>query len=383
MPRSRRSLPLRLLLAAMSLLVTLGLAEIALRLLPQRGPVGDIFYQDAERHETKDLAAAMARGMVELLHPPEQSPRLRGRFAPGMRGYICYRDQDKLRRPWLDEQGCVPVAISRWGIREREEIGPDKPPGQRRIVCIGDSFTFAWGVPVEAGWVRLLERDLRRTGQDIVTVNCGAAGAIVVDEYWHALRTRFHVFQPDAVVVGICLNDLLPCNGLCVIWPGPAPTGIALVDRVRALWHDPLAVPPDVDLVGHLLALPQQEGERNRLYNDDIPFAAMWSQQAPQHALIAMRDWCRERQVPFAVVLWPFLQGLGPGEHYPFTRMHELVVAFCAANGVPCLDLLPTLRGRVPAAELWVTPADMHPNPRAHELAAEAVSPFIKDHCRF
>ncbi len=88
-----------------------------------------------------------------------------------------------------------------------------------------------------------------------------------------------------------------------------------------------------------------------------------------------MSGWCDERGIPFTVILWPFLQGLGT-DHYPFEGMHERVAEFCRAQGIHFLDLLPVLRD-VPARELWVTPSDLHVNPRGHRLAAGPIARFL------
>lgn len=379
------SLPKKLLLLLVALVLALACGEMLLRLFagPLR-PLGQLSYRDSEGHDFGDLAEAVGRGMVVPLDP-QLTPRPRYRFAPGMRGWLCYSDQPRLRRDWLDADGCVEVRMNEWGLRERDDIRPDnKAPGERRIVCIGDSFTFGWGVPVEQCWVRRLENELRRDGKNVRTVNCGAAGALVADEYWWGLQHRFGAFQPDCVVVTLCMNDLLPSNGLCVLGTAAAkPSGLLLLDYARQLFAgDPLALDPNVDWVELLLHLPREQTDAGRLTGPDAPFEAMWSQGTPQKSLHAMRDWCAERRIAFAVVLWPFLQGLGDGEFYPFTKMHDLVAAFCKGEGIPFLDLLPVLRSHR-SSELWVTPADMHPNPRAQSLVVPQLKAFLAANCGF
>ena len=382
----RRRLLARLLAAAVATLVMLGLVEAALRIFAEPSQVpGQHYFRDKDREpvgqagqEQSVLAEAVRRGLIEML-PADQSPRPRQRFAPGARFYICYQDHEQLQQDWLDQQGCVEVRINSYGLREREELRPDnKQAGERRIVCIGDSFTFGWGIPVEQCWVRLLEQALRRDDDGIRTINCGASGALVVDEYWWGLRTRFGLFDPDIVIVSLYLNDLLPSSGLCVLGPTPPPSALRLVDLVRrTLARDPLDLDPSHDWVAGLQALAKEDGEIGGFYGPDKPFEAMWSQRAPQHALVAMRDWCQERKIPLLITLWPFLQGLGPTAHYPFQAMHDQVGQFCKKMGLPFLDLKPLLETR-PAQQLWVTPADLHANPTGQRLVVPPLVKFVR-----
>jgi lysophospholipase L1-like esterase len=372
----RRSRPLAVAALAMAATAgALGLAELGLRLLPPPRPLGELSY---ELPDGTPIAFSKAVEEGRIVPVPWAAPRPRYMIGPGQQYYLRYTDQETLRRDWLDERGRVWVENNRFGLRERADIDEQKPAGQRRILCLGDSFTFGWGIPVEQNWVRLLEDDLRRDGQDVRTVNCGAAGTVCVDEYWYGLKNRFHVLQPDAVVLTICLNDLIPSSGLNYLVP-PRSTGLHLLDRLRAIaGRRPIDLDPSFDWVGFLLALPKEEGLAADLYEpSNKPFEAMWSQGVPQKSLREAKAWCDARKIPFLVVLWPFLQGLGPGRWYPFGKLHQLVAADCAAAGIPFLDVLPALQG-TPDEELWVTPADPHPNPLAQRLVLPAIRQFVR-----
>ena len=358
-------------------------AEAGLRIFvgPIR-PRGALYFRDSkgERVAVEGAhAEARNRGLVEEL-PPEQTPRPRSRFAPGARFFMCYEDAHRLDADWLDSDGCVEVQINEFGLRERAEIRPgNKAEGERRIVCIGDSFTFGWGIPVEQCWVRKLEEDLRTSHGDVRTVNCGASGALTVDEYEFGLRTRFGQFQPDVVIVSIYLNDLIPSHGLCVLGAQPKQTGYLLLDYFRAAASpSPLALDPSADWVAGALGLPREVGESMGVYGPDKPFDGMWSQGSPQRSLAAMADWCREHKSYLLVTLWPFLQELGPSEHYPFTKLHAMVSDQCRDLSLPILDLLPILKSGQPTSSYWVTPADMHANPSAQRLVRPAIAEFVR-----
>ncbi|MEO6598153.1 MAG: GDSL-type esterase/lipase family protein [Planctomycetota bacterium] len=360
--------------------MALLLAELAVRALVSTEPLGRVSYATADGAPiTRE--EAFARGLIVWVDA-DKTPRPRAMFAPSQTFFLCYTDANKLRQSWLDEHGRVQVRINSQGFRDRDDLTVEKPPGERRILCLGDSFTFAWGIPEELGWVRLLEGELRKSNGNVRTVNCGACGTVCVDEYWWALQHRFHVLSPDAVIMTLCLNDLIASSGLNLLGPSPA-TGIRLVDMLQgAFGRSPLQLDPNRDWVDELLKLPEKDGTDALLYGSDKPFAAMWSQGTPQLCFRATKAWCDERKIPFVVILWPFLQGLGPARFYPYRKLHDLVAADCKAAGIPFLDVLPELEG-TPEEELWVTPNDAHCNPLAQRLALPAIHRFVATHTRF
>ncbi|MEC8652717.1 MAG: GDSL-type esterase/lipase family protein [Planctomycetota bacterium] len=378
-PKRPRPRPIvKLLAVSVATLAALGLAEVTVRLLASQPRVlGAIGFETEDGAPIANYAEGVQQGLIVAV--PDPKPRPRFMFRPGLRFFITYRDQDVLQRDWLDERGRVSNRINSAGVRDREELTQPKPAGQRRIVCVGDSFTFGWGIPEEQNWVRMLEDSLRADGADVRTVNCGAAGTVCVDEYVDGLQRRFARFEPDAVVLTICLNDLMGSDGLLVLGP-PVDTGSALLDLLLgAAGRGPLALDPGYDWVQDLMDMPEiyPDGTPNPRFGADKPFASMWSQGTPQKSLREAKSWCDSRSIPFMVVLWPFLQGLGEGRHYPFQKLHDLVASDMDQAGIPLLDVTAALQG-TDHEELWVTPADTHPNPTAQRLAAPAITRFVR-----
>ena len=313
--------------------------------------------------------------------------RTRSTWGPDQHFYLCYRGLADFpaRARYFDGDGCVECRSNSAGIRDREEVvALPKPAGQRRIVCIGDSFTFGWGVAVDDAWPRRVERVLRERDDGIRTVNCGAAGAIYVDEYASALEHRFGHFDPDAVVVSLCLNDLIPSSN-ALAHAEPPPWLLRNSRLLRDLLQGyalaaSLRIDPDRDLVGELLALPDERYPpwATALPPNSVGRAALWAGGGAQRGLIAMRDWCAARDLPFGVVIWPYFQGLGANEHYPFARIHRLVGDFCGEQGIPFFDLLPTFERQVAqSSDLWVCVADYLGNERAQAMATPPLADFL------
>lgn len=365
-----RKLAFRLVAFCAAAIAALAVAEVLVRTFRKPVRAHTLEFRNVDGSPVDPVAAIESGELISL--PAEQSalghPVLT--FGPGIRFKLCYEDLD---RPWLDRDGCVEVRINSAGIRERESLAAPKPAGQRRIVCLGDSVTFGYGVPIEACWTRLVEAELRRFDDGIRTVNCGFAASQLADEYWLGLRHRFHRFEPDLVLVTLCLNDLIPINaGMAHMLP-PIRSSSAFLSELRDLWRGGrLALDPATDHGARLL----DAGPGHPRYRQNPSLAdRLWRSGTPQDSLRAMRDWCDARGVGFAVVLWPLFQGLEEGASYPFETVHTVVGAFCETEQIPLLDLLPTFRGQA-STSLWVAPNDAHGNPTAQRIATPAIAAF-------
>lgn len=94
--------------------------------------------------------------------------------------------------------------INRLGFRDRE-FALTRGAGTR-ILAIGDSFTYGWGVSVEQSWPKLLESGLREQGRDVEVANLGQPGASPV-VYAQTAAKAIPLLKPDIVVIGITQGD--------------------------------------------------------------------------------------------------------------------------------------------------------------------------------
>ena len=117
---------------------------------------------------------------------------------------------------------------------------------RRRIVALGDSFTYGWGVDGEQTWPAVLERLLRAGGEEVEVANLGQGG-VTSDEYARVAERALPVLKPDLVIVGVLQGDDL---GQLVLAEGPrGPRGAVkalltatvpeLLARARALRSQP------------------------------------------------------------------------------------------------------------------------------------------------
>jgi hypothetical protein len=257
------------------------------------------------------------------------------------------------------------------------ELAP-KPPGVRRVMVVGDSFTEGQGVKEPDTYPRRLEALLNASGTGRWEVRNCARRATDFPELYAAFE-QVLPYRPDVVVYGMVLNDpdrsadfqsrQTYVNDWILdrgrILDADAPSGLRAMDsRLVALVSDRIdgyrTSRATLRWYREMYAEPNREGwERTREY------------------LRQMNQRTQAAGGRFLVATWPLLVGL---DRYPFADVHETIARFCLAAGIPHHDLLPVLQGH-PKASLWVHPVDMHPNDNAHRLAAESlVQPILALH---
>lgn len=105
-------------------------------------------------------------------------------------------------------QGAVTVT-NQLGLREKT-INPVKKPGTLRILCLGASPTFGWGVAEEYRYSNVLEQLLRHSplaGGNVEVINAGIIG---YSSYQGAglLKKLLPVLKPDIVTIPFVVNDV-------------------------------------------------------------------------------------------------------------------------------------------------------------------------------
>ena len=101
-----------------------------------------------------------------------------------------------------------PFSYNKWGMRE-VEFPVKKPEGQIRILALGDSITFGYGLPYEMAWPKLLESRLAETYEDknIFCINTAGVGA-TTHQQMDFYKKLGRQFGASVVIVGFTTNDV-------------------------------------------------------------------------------------------------------------------------------------------------------------------------------
>ena len=131
----------------------------------------------------------------------------------------------RLRRgAGLMSQG-VSVRVNRFGLRGAE-IAREPARDERRILVLGDSVAYGWGLAEADTFPVLLEEELRGLGLDVEVLNAGVPG-YNTESAVALLRHTGLPLAPDSLVLGVSLNDFDAT-------PRLSPLGLLLTGEARA-----------------------------------------------------------------------------------------------------------------------------------------------------
>ena len=267
--------------------------------------------------------------------------------------------------PW-----CVKYEHSSKGIRDREL--PDQPAeGVMRIACIGDSFVFGEGVPIEKTIARQLGALL---GKKYEVINGGQVGANTMDELQilaaiakgaNCQRAIF-VFIPNDIPVHPRLaqrqkyiNDLVQIRDQ------------NLDDYKKTTWHGGYL--KSIGLMTAPFEMEKIKRETIQWYLDSYdPRYNAENMKVFRETIqtIPKIPGCRS-----VFVIYPLMEGFESG--YPLYSIHEKVKAIAEDAGLPVLDLTSAFAGQK-TSNLWVHSTDHHPNGKANAIAAQAINEWLR-----
>ncbi len=291
--------------------------------------------------------------------------------------------------------------INSQGVRGTQVYGP-VTPDRTRLLCIGDSFTFGWGVEADQAFPALLNADKSAAGQPIESINAGVIGygtsheVAWMHEYGWAL-------QPKIVVVGFFVgNDVTDVMRDMIYNKTNTPEQQAVVDMVwrlkgqgsqqgdvetwlkanshayvflnkiyERLMPAPPKQQPDMTNTAYNY-LKQEPPERATGWNTTLSLLDELHWKAEQYgaALVVVAIPAKEQVDATA---WQDMQksfGLTAAD-LDRDLPQQRLAAWSAGSGVPVIDLLPGFRA-AGNQQLYFN-ADPHWTPAGHALAAQLI----------
>jgi hypothetical protein len=271
-------------------------------------------------------------------------------------------------KPGLDGSflGC-PVRTNRFGMRG-PEIERKKPPGTRRVMGLGDSVMFGWGVDEEQSYLGILDHELRRR-QPVEVLNLAVPGyntAMQVADF----VDRGSAFEPDLVILHVVNNDLDPPRFLLDPRPVWGLDRLFLFDLFRGAadaggrWIQPR----DFETL--------DREERERL---DERYGHLVGERAFKKALATLASISAKRGFEVVVVvprcgreMWSMVCGAASDHGFAVIEIAPRLSRHLVEHGLPN-----DRDGWIEA--FWLSRSDPHPSSLSHRIHAEAILEWIDE----
>jgi hypothetical protein len=328
----------RALLLGGGVVVALGIAEVAVRLLAPAAP----------RPRITEPAG---------VSPFERTDKGLYVYRPGASFSHVY-DVGADHRRYFGSDGRVSYRINNLGFRGAD-VAMEKPPAVRRVLCVGDSFTFGEGVHEQDTWPHRLGRLL---GGGTQVLNAGVQG---YDFDHEALFLLLHGrrLRPDVVVIAFFMNDVMPFGETVEHHAllTESPEELSRFARLSALWR--------------LLERRRVAARQTRRYLEDLraSFAGERWREA-RRRIGTLREMADHDGFRIVAMIFPILYDF---DDYPLERERAEARGAFEQAGIEVVDLLDSYRSH-PAADLWAHPVDPHPNELAHGIAAQQLARLLR-----
>lgn len=305
----------------------------------------------------------------------EWDSRLGYKQSPGARG--C------LRTPEFD----CPVQINSKGLRDRE-YDYRKANDTLRILSLGDSFTFGYGVTSDESFSKVLERLLNEDGARLVrweVINAGVCGTGLAHQlaYYEDEGSRY---DPDITLVCICGANEFSDNSM---------SGLYTVDGDTLVRHEAcLALPMKLRNVmmnlpgyrtlfarSHLITYIKRSVARYAYARgagadkDSAEIAAgrRRSLELAERLLLDLNERCRANGARLVVTVVP-----RPDDSDQPDRVAALI-RFARQRGIAYADLAPGFTREHLEGHITHFPHDGHWNVTGHALAAQLLYEALRD----
>lgn len=255
----------------------------------------------------------------------------------------------------------VPVQINSQGLRDNFHSYL-KPQNTKRVLLLGDSVTFGWGVSHEDTYDEQLEILLNEYSNFKVEVINAGVGSYNTYQEMVYLKQAGVRYDPDIVTLLYVENDIESKP------PGDtiaAKNNGHFFDKVGKVWSNFKSY---LTRRSYLVIYVVHFGFRPFISNAEAVSItsnyAGWLES--KQSLVEIAEFCRERGIDF-IVFYYRTETDGPDN----LRLYRLLEEVGQMYEFPVISLYPYFQGR-DMSQLINSKVDRHPNSQGHEIIARA-----------
>jgi hypothetical protein len=312
----------------------------------------------------------------------------------------------------VTEEFIVNTTINSLGYRDYE-FNLKKSPQTKRVLVIGDSYVFGFGVELNESFTKLLEKKLNSNkNNSYEVINAGYKGNFAEDTQYLYLKNEGLSLKPDLIILAMTLgNDFQDINTNKIYFNGSEPV------RAESLVHY-------IDDLGRLRFINSRESDnfiKRQLYRVNVALSfhshlyilfkntfrdALWNFYYGKHQSIysneytadinesfskvmnytlKISDLAKSNKIPLIVMIIPDKAAVydfevkdANGELLNWTLPSSKINYSVSPTGVKVLDLLPDLKDYVSLTHSMIYfRVDPHWNKEGHSAAADAIYTYL------
>ena len=279
------------------------------------------------------------------------------------------------------------VKTNSQGLRSDVEHQWEKPPGHIRILGLGDSFTFGWGVSMEESFLTRLEGILHQsTGSPIETINAGVPGWNL-NHYYVYLNEIGIRYSPDVIVLSYFINDV----------PESIQETIPPNTQHQMGWEHQGGLLRSSYLFNFVKSLSNNIRRKNRFKRIDhlSKLEARWKEMAKAGGQLIIDSGQEQTRTSSQIIktLFKKIQSIANQHnsgliimlipdvaqlHHPeMQHINRVLASITEELKIPFTDMTPVFESSSNPQSFYFWPKDWHTNALGHEKMAEALTPLV------
>ena len=250
--------------------------------------------------------------------------------------------------------GCVFYSVNNLGFRNNFNVDKNKAADTKRIVAIGDSFTFGFGVLEEDTFLFQLGNYYLAKKQKIEVINAAEPAAGLAN-YKEILHDKVSPLSPDVLLVGININDVTVF-----------PTNL-IIEKISKRF--------DYKIRHYVLLLDfmfytveKNESAKENLKNIIASYTPEKKEEF-RSFINDLKKYSEEKKTKVFIMIHPIYYDF---DQYAFTAIHQDLDLIVKESNLPYYDFLESFKGKS-AEDYWITKNDQHPNEKAHQIYFEGL----------